>query len=100
MCHEWISASIGLWLLASAFALPAGDRIDLINCLLIGIILVGVGLYAGVSYGRWHDWIIAGLGVWVIVSGKIIPKTYRIRSINYIVAALVVMVAGSWHCFF
>ena len=36
----------------------------------------------------------------MIVSGKIIPKTYRIRSINYIVAALVVMVAGSWHCFF
>jgi len=100
MCHEWISAGMGLWLLASAFALAAGDRIDLINCLLIGTILLCVGIWAGVSYGQWHDWIIAGLGVWMIVSGKIIPKTYRIRSINYIVAALVVMVAGSWHCFF
>ena len=100
MCHEWISASIGLWLLASAFALATGDRVDLINGLLIGIILLCVGVWAGVSYGSWHDWFVAGLGGWMIVSGKIIPKTCRMRSINYIAAALVVMVAGSWHCFF
>jgi hypothetical protein len=100
MCHEWISAGIGLWLLASAFALATGDRVDLINGLLAGTILICVGVYAGLSHGRWHDWIISGLGVWMIVSGKIMPKTYRIRSINYIFAALVVMVVGSWHCYF
>jgi hypothetical protein len=100
MCHEWISGSIGLWLLVSAFTLATGARDDFINCLLIGTALICIGVWAGVSYGMWHDWIIAVLGIWMIVSGKIIPKTYRIRSINYIAAALVVMVASSWYCFF
>ena len=100
MCHEWISGSIGLWLLASAFTLTASNRGNLINCLLIGNVLICVGAWAGISYGKWHDWVFAGLGVWVIISGKIIPGTYRLRTINYIVAALIVMIAGSWHCFF
>ncbi len=100
MCHEWISGSIGLWLLVSALTLATGDRSDLLNCLLIGTVLICVGGWAGITYGRWHDWIIAGLGVWMIISGKIIPRIYRLREINYIVAALVVMVVSSWHCFF
>jgi hypothetical protein len=47
-----------------------------------------------------HDWIIVGLGIWMMISGKIIPGIYRLREINYISAALVVTVASSWHCFF
>jgi len=48
----------------------------------------------------WHDWIIAGLGIWMIISGKIISGIYRLRKINYISAALVATVGSSWHCFF
>jgi hypothetical protein len=100
MCHELISGSIGLWLLVSAFTLATGDRSNLINCLLVGIVLIGVGSWAGISYGMWHDWIIAGLGIWMMISGKILSRIYRLREINYIGAALVVTIASSWHCFF
>jgi hypothetical protein len=100
MCHEWISGSIGLWLFVSAFTLATGDRGNLINCLLIGTALICVGGWAGISYGMWHDWIIAGLGIWIMISGKIIPSIYRLREINYIAAALVVTIGSSWYCFF
>ena len=71
MCHEWISGSMGLWLLVSAFTLATVDRSNLINCLLVGIVLIGVGSWAGINYGMWHDWIIAGLGIWMMISGTI-----------------------------
>ena len=96
MCHEWISGSMGLWLPVSAFTLATGDRGDLINCLLIGIVLIGVGGWAGISYGMLHDWIIVGLGIWMMISGKIIPGIYLLREINYIGAAIAVTIASSW----
>jgi len=55
ICHEWISAGIGLGLVAFAVALATGDRTDLINCLLAGTILLGIGVWAGANHGQWHD---------------------------------------------
>ncbi|MBW1707156.1 MAG: SPW repeat protein [Deltaproteobacteria bacterium] len=99
MWQGWVSGIGGLWLIVSAFILAGNSTGDLANDLITGIILLVLGLWAGVSRRSWQEWIVAVLGAWMIVAGFWFPASYGGNMANNIIVGILVVIAGLWSGF-
>ena len=96
MWQGWINGIGGVWLIVSAFIVAGSKTGDLTNGLITGIVLLVLGLWAGVSHKSWQEWIIAIVGAWMIVAGFWFPASYSGNMANNIIAGIVVVIAGLW----
>ncbi|MGQ9778179.1 MAG: SPW repeat domain-containing protein, partial [Thermodesulfobacteriota bacterium] len=67
MWQAWINAILGLWFIVAAFIIAASRAANITNNLITGIVLVILGIWAAVSYKGWKNWVVALIGVWMII---------------------------------
>jgi len=96
MWQAWINAIIGLWFIAVAFTFVRSETFNTINGLITGLILLILGIWAAVKYGGWKNWIIALIGIWMIISGFWFPSNYVTTVGNDIVAGAVIIILSLW----
>jgi hypothetical protein len=96
MWQAWINAIIGLWFIAVAFTFVRSETFNTINGLITGLILLILGIWAAVKYGGWKNWIIALIGIWMIISGFWFPSNYIATVGNDIVAGAVIIILSLW----
>ena len=96
MWQAWINGIVGLWLIVAAFVIAGSKTGKLINCLLTGIVLLILGLWAAVRHKSWQNWIVAVVGAWMIVAGFWFPSSYGGNVANNIAAGVVVAIASFW----
>jgi hypothetical protein len=96
MWQAWINAIIGLWFIVVAFTFVGSETFNTTNGLITGLILLVLGIWAAVKYRGWKNWIVAILGVWMIVSGFWFPSIYVATVGNDIVAGAVIIILSLW----
>jgi hypothetical protein len=77
MWQDWINFIFGLWLAASPWLLIGGpNRTEgmIINCLITGLLIAGLSLWAGYSRATWQDWIVIFLCVWLFVAAATLSR--------------------------
>jgi len=96
MWQAWINAILGLWFIVAAFIFAGGKTFNITNGLITGIILLILGIWAAVSYKGWKNWVIAIIGVWMVVSGFWFPASYVATVANDIVAGAAIIILSLW----
>jgi len=71
---EWLTAIVGAWILVSVWLLPMiQPGINLsgtaqMNHLIVGGAVVVLALAGIFAYQIWEEWLLAGLGLWLVAS--------------------------------
>ena len=99
MWQAWINVILGLWFIVAAFTIAASKTANITNNLITGIILVILGIWAAVSYKGWKNWVVAIIGVWMIVSGFWFPANYVASAANDIIGGPVIIILSIWAVF-
>ncbi|MGQ9510044.1 MAG: hypothetical protein ACUVTN_11730, partial [Thermodesulfobacteriota bacterium] len=58
--------------------------------------LVILGIWAAVSYKGWKNWVVALIGVWMIIAGFWFPDNYVATVGNDTVAGTVIIILSLW----
>ena len=96
MWQAWINAIIGLWFIVVAFTFVRDESFNSTNGLITGLILLVLGIWAAVKYKSWKNWVVAILGVWMIVSGFWFPSSYVATVGNDIFAGAAIIILSLW----
>ena len=96
MCHDCFYGFIGLWLLISALVIAPLPKASLVSNMICGAVLAGLAAWAGIVYGKWMDWVVAALGVWLIFSGAALASFPRLNRINALATGLLIILGSFW----
>jgi hypothetical protein len=96
MWQAWINAILGLWLIVAAFTLAGGQTFNTTNAFITGIIFLILGIWAAVSYKSWKNWVVALIGVWMIIAGFWFPSNYIATVGNDIFAGAAIIILSLW----
>ncbi len=96
MWQGWISGILGLWLLVSAFTVAGNKTGDLTNDLILGIVFLILGIWAGIIHKSWQSWVVAVIGTWMVIAGLWFPASYGGNLANDLIMGAVVAIAGFW----
>lgn len=96
MWQAWINAILGLWFIVAAFIIAGSRTANITNGLVIGVVLLILGICAAVSYTGWKNWVVAIIGVWMVVSGFWFPSSHVATLTNDIVAGAVIIILSLW----
>jgi len=96
MWQAWVNAILGLWFIVAAFIIAGSKTANITSNLIAGIILVILGIWASVRYKGWKNWVVALIGVWMIISGFWFPSHYIATVGNDIVAGAVIIILSLW----
>jgi F0F1-type ATP synthase membrane subunit a len=99
MWQAWLNAILGLWFIVAAFIIAASKTANMTSNLIAGIIVVILGVWASVRYKGWKNWVVALIGVWMIISGFWFPGNYVATVGNDIVAGTVIIILSTWAVF-
>ena len=96
MWQAWINAILGLWFIVASFTIAGSKTANMTNGLITGIVLVILGIWAAVSYKGWKNWVVAIIGVWMVVSGFWFPASYVATVGNDIIGGAVIILLSLW----
>jgi len=99
MWQAWMNAILGLWFIVAAFIIAGSKTANITNGLVIGVVLLILGIWAAVSYKCWKNWVVAIIGVWMIVSGFWFPANYVASAANDIIGGAVIIILSIWAVF-
>ena len=91
-----INGILGLWLLVSAFTIVGSKTGNLLNDLVLGVVFVILGIWAGTSRKSWQNWLIAVIGAWMIIAGLWFSASSGGNIANDLIAGVIITIAGFW----
>ena len=90
----------GLWLIVAPFILGYSNlQSTTWNSIIVGILIAGMAGYriANPHLNPWVSWVVAALGVWVILSPFVYAHSDVARPFwNDIIIGIVVLILGAW----
>ena len=96
MWQAWVNTIIGLWFIVATFIIAGSKTANITSNLIAGIILVILSIWVSIRYKGWKNWIIALIGIWMIISGFWFPSNYVTTVGNDIVAGAVIIILSLW----
>jgi hypothetical protein len=96
MWQAWLNAILGFWFIVAAFIIAASKTANNTNNLITGIIVVILGVWAAVRYKGWKNWVVALIGIWMIIAGFWFPGNYVATVGNDTVAGTVIIILSLW----
>ena len=96
MWQAWVNAIQGLWFIVAAFIIAGIKTANITNNLIIGIILLILSIWAAVRYKGWKTWVVALIGVWIIIAGFWFPGSYVATMGNDVVAGVAIIILSLW----
>ncbi len=89
---------LGLWLLASPWALSYGN-VDFAtwNAWALGAVIAMSAIAALVEFHEWEEWVSAAFGLWLAVSPWVLGYTATVPALwNHVVVGLAVAGMAGW----
>ena len=101
IAHQWRDSAnfvLGLWLLASPFALGYMDvSFAMWNAFAFGAIIAVSALAALIAFHEWEEWVSAAFGVWLIVSPWVLGFTVSaFATWNHAIVGFLVAAMAGW----
>jgi hypothetical protein len=96
--QDSVNLMVGLWMLASPWALAyQSEARPMWNGVILGILIAVVALYALIQTFAWQEWANAAFGAWLIVSPWVLGFTgLSTVMLNAVIAGAVVLVLAVW----
>ena len=89
--EDWISAALGLWLLASPWVLDYGQVAATQNAVLLGFLLIAAEFVEFNVFRVWEEWLNVVVGAWLVVSPWVLGASL-VPMVNFVVVGLLVLV--------
>jgi hypothetical protein len=92
MWQDWINFFFGLWLAASPWLIIGGsNRFEgiVVNCVITGLLIAGLSLWAAYSRETWQDWIVIFLCVWLFVSAGVLSHGVMSNAWNSVITGVI-----------
>ncbi len=96
MWQAWVNAILGLWFIVAAFIIAGNKTANTISSLVAGIILMLLSIWAFIRYRGWKNWLLAIIGLWMIVAGFWFPDNYVAIVGNDTVGGTVIIILSLW----
>lgn len=96
--QDSVNLVLGLWLAVSPWALGfATQEAAMWNALLVGLAIAVLALAALWAFQKWHEWINAALGAWLMVSPQVLGfATLQAAMWNNAIVGLAVIALALW----
>jgi ABC-type branched-subunit amino acid transport system permease subunit len=96
--QDAVNAILGLWLIASPWALGfAADRPVFNNAVIVGIALLAFAVASMFAPQAWEEWIAGALGLWLIASPWILGfSAMHAVMLAMVATGVVVLALSAW----
>lgn len=96
MWQAWVNAILGLWFILAASIIAGNKAANTMSNLIAGLLLMLLSIWASIRYRGWKNWLLALIGLWMIIAGFWFPDNYIATVGNDTVGGTVIIILSLW----